>query len=146
MCWTPPASWTDKARSAILPISPCGSVHYPNISRAGPACGGIDSPVGIVTEPQWSRHTWASISNFMEGEWTEVSSPPHVKSHNAWLHEEMTWLPIGCPTTCLPLWAEEGEIIRELPKVGEVFHVPTNTGPGLGPKNIRSSTWGPYRE
>lgn len=48
----------------------CGNVHNPNISCAGPARGVTDSPVGIVNVPQWVRNTWASISIFMEGEWT----------------------------------------------------------------------------
>ena len=66
----PPANCTVKARSVILPISLCGIVHNPNISCAGQAREVTVFPVGIVNVPQWAKNIWASISIFMEGEWT----------------------------------------------------------------------------
>ena len=59
---------SEKRNPADFALWKCAQPEH--IMRWPQPRGVTDSPVGIVNVPQWVRNTWASISIFMEGEWT----------------------------------------------------------------------------
>lgn len=81
-CSTPPASWTDRAKSITLPTSPSGNVRSPNISCAGPAHGATVSPAGTQNVRPWAKNTSARTSTYMAAAWTLSSRTTNVKLHN----------------------------------------------------------------
>ena len=102
MCWIPPANWTDKAKSIILPTSLCGKQLNRNISCAGPAHGATVSPDGTANALLWARNTWVNISTFTVEAWTWFSHTTNVKLHRVWLRRETIWFTTGCTITWLP--------------------------------------------
>ena len=79
---TPPANWTDRARSTTPQTLPSGNVRNRNTSCVGLPRGATASPAGTPNVQPWERNTWASTSTFMVAAWTLSSRITNARLHN----------------------------------------------------------------